>query len=83
MVLKIDVCIALHACDAAADQSLVRRCDGQVVQRLRAVIMIYTFAKRACVVIVVVIVYLISSMTSIARHGILYERTIDNVTDAW
>ena len=85
---NVDVCIALHACDTATDQSLVRAvrwktklilaspcCHHDLHVRIKKSVTSSSSSSSSSV--------LLAPMTSIARHGILYERTIDNVTDAW
>jgi SAM-dependent methyltransferase len=78
----VDVCIALHACDTATDQALARavRWNTKVIlcspcchQDLHRRIKISTNSRTE----------LMTPLKSIATHGILYQRTIDNVTDAW
>ena len=84
---NVDVCIALHACDTATDQSLVRAvrwktklilaspcCHHDLHVRIKKSVTSSSSSSSSV---------LLAPMTSIARHGILYERTIDNVTDAW
>ena len=86
---NVDVCIALHACDTATDQSLVRAvrwktklilaspcCHHDLHVRIKKSVTSSSSSSSSSSV-------LLAPMTSIARHGILYERTIDNVTDAW
>ena len=85
---NVDVCIALHACDTATDQSLVRAvrwktklilaspcCHHDLHVRIKKSVTSSSSSSSSSV--------LLAPMTSISRHGILYERTIDNVTDAW
>ena len=78
---NVDVCIALHACDTATDQSLVRAVRWKTK---------FILASPCCHHNLHVRIKkstssssMLAPLTSIARHGILYERTIDNVTDAW
>jgi SAM-dependent methyltransferase len=76
---NVDVCIALHACDTATDQSLVRAVRWETKLILASPCCHHDLHVR------IRKNGLSSSvlLSSIARHGILYERTIDNVTDAW
>ena len=80
---NVDVCIALHACDTATDQSLVRAVRWKTKLILASPCCHHDLHVRIKKSVTSSSSVLLAPMTSIARHGILYERTIDNVTDAW
>ena len=78
---NVDVCIALHACDTATDQSLVRAVRWKTKLILASPCCHHNLHVR--IKKSTSSSSMLAPLTSIARHGILYERTIDNVTDAW
>ncbi|CAL6434018.1 unnamed protein product [Bathycoccus prasinos] len=80
---NVDVCIALHACDTATDQSLVRAVRWKTKLILASPCCHHDLHVRIKKSVTSSSSVLLAPMTSIASHGILYERTIDNVTDAW